>query len=313
MGVAAVWGSTFVVMPYAVAHYPKLAFLAVRFAIASIALAATGPRVFKHIDKANLKLGLIAGVVLTLGYILQTARQLPADQGGTTPARSAFLTGMYVVLVPLISSLLHRKLPNRGIVIGVTLALAGLGALSGISFTGPILTHWVRGDTLVLLGAVAYSCHMLILGTANDRHDTRALALIQMVFLSLATGATSLVVGEHAGIPQGWQVWAVLLVTSLLASTLAYTVQTWAQLRLPPSRVALTLVLEPAFGGLFGWAVAGHVVLREAIGAALMLGGMVTSEAISARAADDAGADLDPAPEGIPIYTDNDGQAEEEE
>jgi drug/metabolite transporter (DMT)-like permease len=301
MCVAAVWGSTFVVMQGAVARYPMFAFLSLRFALAAVTLAIAQPRAFKKFNKANLRLGIAASAFLAMGYILQTASLLPADQGGTTPARSAFLTGMYVVMVPVLSTAFRRKMPGRGIIIGVVLALAGLGALSGLSPSGGV-THWVRGDSLVLGGALGYSLHMLVLGRAGQDHDARALSIIQMGMLAIICGVISVATGEHASAPTNPQVLVALLITSLFASTFAYTVQTWAQLKLPPSRVALILVLEPAFGGIFGWAVAGHVIWREVIGAGLMLAGMIISELLSARSAEAQGQQLEPAPEGIPVY-----------
>ena len=143
---------------------------------------------------------------------------------------------------------------------------------------------------------------MLLLGTTTEEHDAPALAIIQMAVLAVIAGAGSLIIGERAGIPQGWQVWSALFITSILCSALAYTTQTWVQTKLPPARVALILVLEPAFGGAVGWLAAGAVILREAFGAVLLITGMIFSEAIAGKKAEVKGESLEPAPEGIPLY-----------
>ena len=286
MGVAAIWGSSFVIMADAITRYPMLAFLSLRFGIATVVLSLIMRGSLKKINRVNLRLGLPASVFLTAGYILQTASLVPAAQGGTTPARSAFLTGMYVILVPVIQSIIKRKFPQRGVVLGVIFALGGLWALSGLSLSGGGLTDWVRGDTLVFLSAVCWSTHMILLGTTTEKHDAPALAIIQMAVLTLISGLGSLIIGEHAGVPQGWQVWTALLITSVFCSALAYTAQTWVQTKIPASRVALILVLEPAFGGVVGWLAAGVVVLREAFGAALLILGMIFSETLASKKAE---------------------------
>jgi threonine/homoserine efflux transporter RhtA len=102
-------------------------------------------------------------------------------------------------------------------------------------------------------------------------------------------------------------VWFAILVCGVLASAVAFVVQTWAQRRIPPARVALILVTEPAFGGLFGWWTAGVWPIREVIGAAMMLGGMITSEAVAAMAPQAEGVTFEPAMEGIPAPVLDDG------
>ncbi|MCL2680471.1 MAG: DMT family transporter [Coriobacteriia bacterium] len=279
--IALVWGSTFVLMADAIALYPMYAFLAIRFGIAAVVLALLRPEVFRKLTPANLKLGLMASVFLALGYILQTASLLPADQGGTTPARSAFLTGVYVILVPIAQSALRKKLPDWGVRIGVVFAIAGLWALSGLNLSTGGLADWVLGDTLVLLASFSYTAHMILLSFTKEEHSTTTLAVIQLAVVAVVSAAGSLLTGEAAGLPQGQTVWLAIAVTSILGSSLAFVVQTWAQRILPPARVALILVLEPVFGGIFGWSAAGAVPPREFFGAALLILGMISAEIIA--------------------------------
>lgn len=304
VSVAAVWGATFVIVADAIETYPLYAFLAVRFAIATVAFAIFFPSVFRRLAPRELKLGVPAGVFLVLGYITQTMGLLPVTQGGTSPARAAFLTGMYVVIVPILSSVFRRIKPNWGNVVGIVLAMAGLWFMSGISsaMSGPA---WVVGDTWVLISAVAFSGHMLVLGRANESHDTLALTFIQLVIVTMVTAAMSLITAENAGLPSGesaGSVWFALLLCGILASAIAFVIQTWAQQVLVPSRVALILISEPAFGGVIGWLIAASAPAQEVVGAVLMIGGMVVSEIVSAKLAERRGEPLDLAMEGAPVY-----------
>ena len=301
--VALVWGATFVLQADALTEYPLYAFLAVRFGIAAVVLAVLQPRIFAKLTVDNVKLGLAAGALLALGYVLQTASLLPADMGGTTPARSAFLTGVYVILVPIFFSLLKRKLPDWGVRIGVVLAVAGLWVLSGLNLSSGGLYDWVLGDTLVLLAALAYTAHMILLSFATEKHSTSTLAVIQLTVIAMVTAFASILTGEVAGMPTGQTVWMALLITGILGSSLAFVVQTWAQKTLSPSRVALIFVLEPVFGGIFGWSVAGAVEMRELIGAVLLIGGILSAEIIAARRLETKGEDFEPALEGMPVIS----------
>lgn len=303
LAVAVAWGATFVVVADAIALYPIYAFLALRFAIASVAFAAFFPKVFKRINWANLKFGVVAGILLSVGYILQTLALLPADQGGTTPARTAFLTGLYVIIVPVIQSIMKRKLAGKGTLIGMALAILGLWAMSGISLSGG--SQWNAGDTLVLISAFAYSAHILLLGRSHkEHHSTLALTLVQLVTVMLVTGGASILTGENAGLPTEASVWIALLICGIIASAFAFAVQTWAQRILPPARVALILISEPALGGLFGWWAAMQAPPREVLGAALLIAGMIVSETLTARSTGKTRRRLKRAVQGMPVIID---------
>lgn len=293
IAISAIWGGTFVLVADAIASYPMYAFLGWRFALATVAFVAFFPRALKKLNRRNLSAGVIAGVFLTVGYIFQTWGLDGPTR--TSPARAAFITGLYVVFVPLAQAVVLRRRPKQATLLGVAMAVAGLWLLSGIGFD---LT-WVVGDSLVVVAAAAYAVHMLILGWTDERHDTIALTLVQLATVAVITSAISLV-KEDAGLPKGGLVIFAIVVCGVLASAVAFAGQTWAQRRMPPARAALILVLEPAFGGVFGWAVAGLWPLKEVIGAGLMIAGMITSEVVSARAVEGEVVEYEPAVEGMP-------------
>lgn len=294
VGLAAIWGGTFVVVADAIKLYPMYGFLAWRFGVATLAFVAIYPRVIRRLDRPNLAWGVLAGAFLSAGYIFQTWGLDGAT--ATTPARAAFITGLYVILTPLFQAVLLRKMPRRSTILGAAIALGGLWLLSGI---GAASGGWVLGDTLVVVCAVAYSLHMIVLGSTGDAHDVMALTLVQLATATVVCTAIS-AVRERPGLPSNPSViWAILL-TGVLASALAFVIQTWAQSKLPPARVALILVMEPAFGGAIGWAVAGLWPLREVLGAAAMLSGMIVAEVVAALAPATDRIAFEPAVEGMP-------------
>ena len=271
VAVAAVWGSTFVVVQDAVAAYPVYSFLGLRFAIACVAFIAIFPSTLRRFDMKTLWAGLIAGVFLTLGYVLQTLGLTK-----TSPSKAAFITGMFVVLTPFMQAVLLKRMPRWSAWVGVGTAVVGLWLLSGGASGG-----WNFGDTLVLGCAVAYSAHMIVLGSIGRGFDMRPLTMVQLATCAIVCGAIG-VTTERVGLPTRTDVWIALLITGVAGSAIAFAVQTYAQKWLSPTRTALILIMEPAFGGLFGWLLAGEVLkLRGWAGAGLILAGMAASELLA--------------------------------
>lgn len=291
VGVAAVWGATFVMVKNAVSGYPVYGFLFWRFAIASVAFVVLFPRTFRLFKPGTLKVGVLAGLLLTAGYVFQTW-----GVKGTSPSKAAFITGMFVVITPFLQALVLRRPPAWPAWLGIGAAVAGLWLLSGGAERG-----WVLGDTLVLLCAFAYSAHMIVLGSLGREHDSRPLTFVQLAVCCALCGGASLVM-ERPAPPSGTSLWVALVITGVLASALAFAVQTYAQRLISPTRTALILIMEPAFGGLFGWLLAHEVLgLRGWAGAALILVGMAASEVLATIVArpDEVGV-LEPSIEGPP-------------
>jgi len=275
VGVAAVWGSTFVMVQGAVADYPVFSFLAWRFAIATVAFAVIFPRTFGRMELRTVGTGVIAGLLLTGGYVFQTFGLAP---GMTSPGRAAFITGMFVVITPFMQATLLRRMPRWTAWVGIGCAVTGLWLLSGVGLGGA----WGLGDTLVLLCAVVYSGHIIVLGSLGRGHDTLPLTFVQLATVTVVCAALG-VATEHAAIPARSGLWVALLVTGVFASAIAFAVQTHAQKHLSPTRTALILICEPAFGGLYAW-----IFMREGIGplgvlgAVLILTGMAASDVLGA-------------------------------
>ncbi len=272
IAVAVVWGATFTMVKDAVASYPVYSFLGLRFLIACVAFVALFPTTFRRFRPGTVRAGLIAGAFMALGYVFQTL-----GLARTTPSKAAFITGMFVVITPFMQAVVLRRAPRWTAWLGVLASVVGLWLLSG----GGVSGGWNVGDTLVLACAVAYSAHMIVLGSLGRAHDPLPLTLVQLATTAVLCGAVGIAT-EHPGLPAAQDVWVALAVTGVLASAVAFAVQTTAQRYLSPTRTALILITEPAFGGLFGWLLAGEVLgLRGLAGAGLILVGMAASEVLS--------------------------------
>ena len=244
VAVTAVWGLTFVQVKDAVALYPLLPFLALRFAIATLALAAPGcaPRARARTARRGRRRGRrrAAG----RGYTLQT---LGLER--TSVSSAGFVTG-HVRRADAAAR--PRLLPDPGgrgwTWVGVGLATAGLGLLAGVH------TGALGGNLLVLGGAAVYSLQIVLIERSARRYDALAFTLVELfaAFAVLALAAL-----PTLEVPHGWTVWGALLVTGVFASALGFLVQTWAQQRTSATRTALVFTLEPVWAALFGVTLAG--------------------------------------------------------
>jgi drug/metabolite transporter (DMT)-like permease len=271
VAVTAVWGVTFVQVKDAVAIYPLFAFLAVRFAIASCTLAAPAVSRVRSLARSGAGAAVLAGALLGGGYALQTA-----GLERTSVSSTGFITGMYVVLTPLLALALFRARIGASAWCGVLLATIGLALLAGVHGASP------AGDLLVVAGAAVYSLQIVLMERYAPRYDALAFTFVEMV----AACCGLLVVAAAAGqlsVPRGWTVWAALLVTGVFASALAFLAQTWAQRRATATQTALAFSLEPVWAAFFGFTLAGDRLGAAGwIGCAVIMAGIVVAEPTTA-------------------------------
>ena len=270
--VTAIWGVTFVQVKDAVEIYPLFAFLAVRFMIASAALAPFAAGRIRCLDRRGLTAGAGLGGLLALGYALQTA-----GLSRTTVSSTGFITGLCVVLTPVTAFVLFRDRISAPAWLGVSLATVGLAMLTGIDAGS------AAGDALVLGGAAAYALQIVLMERYAPDYDPVALTLVEMIAACL--GFTTIAVARgQLTLPHGWTVWGALLVTGVFASALAFLIQTWAQRHTSATRTALAFAAEPVFAGFFGYLLAGDRLGAVGWGGcAVILAGIVISEPAAAR------------------------------
>jgi drug/metabolite transporter (DMT)-like permease len=209
------------------------------------------------------------GVFLTGGYILQTF-----GLERTTAANAGFITGLFVVLTPLLgATFLGHEIGSRGWI------AAGVSAMGVYLLSGAGDLH-VVGDLLVLLCAISFSFHILVTDPAVRAHDVSALLVVQLGFC----GVFCLMVASATGdlvVPADLSVWVALAVTALFASVLGFYVQAYAQTHASPARTALILATEPAFAGLFAFWLNDEVLSAWGwVGAGLIMIAIVTVEVI---------------------------------
>ena len=285
--VTAVWGVTFVQVKDAVEIYPLFAFLAVRFAIATVTLAPFAVGRVRTLDRRGLAAGFGLGGLLALGYALQTA-----GLSRTTVSSTGFITGLCVVLTPVTALVLFRHRIALSAWVGVVLATIGLAMLSGIEAGSAV------GDALVLGGALAYAVQIVLMERYAPDYDAVALTLAEMIAALVGFTAIALALGDLS-VPHGWTVLGALLVTGVFASALAFLIQTWAQRRTSATRTALAFAAEPVFAGLFGYLLAGdRLGALGWAGCAVILVGIVVSEPSAARALASLGARFRLSPSG---------------
>jgi drug/metabolite transporter (DMT)-like permease len=273
VAVTAVWGVTFVQVKDAVAIYPLFAFLAVRFAIASCTLLGPAWARLRTLGRQGALGAMLAGALLGAGYVLQTA-----GLERTSVSSTGFITGMYVVLTPLLALALFRT--RIGLVAwgGVALATAGLALLSGVHGGS-----WL-GDLLVLAGAAVYSLQIVLMERYAPRYDALAFTLVEMAAAFAGLLVVAVATGQ-LGVPRGWTVWGALVVTGVFASALAFLAQTWAQRRVSSTQTALAFSLEPVWTAFFGFTLAGDRLSATAwLGCAVIMAGIVLAEPAAAAA-----------------------------
>src|ERR671916_143300 len=244
--VTAVWGWTFVVVQDAISAFGILGFLALRFALASVALS---PILLSGVTRRALLVGGGIGLVLAAGYLFQTLGLLY-----TTPTNSGLITGLFVVFAPLADRTFFGTRASRQMIVAVALSLLGMALLAG---GGPEGVN--PGDLLTLLCAAALGLHIALLSRYAAGHDAGSLTLAQILAMAVLFAVLWPFAGTVEFPPS--EVWAALLITGLLASAGAFYVQTFVQQRLPAARTAIILTMEPVFAVLFGYWLAGDRLL----------------------------------------------------
>jgi drug/metabolite transporter (DMT)-like permease len=266
LAITAIWGATFVTVKGGLTDADAFTFLTLRFALGAVVAAALAHR--RLASSSVWRRGSILGVLLFGGYAFQT---LGLEH--TTPERSAFITGLTVAFVPFAGFLLFRKRPELVALAGSALALAGLFTLTGFDVRSVLPV----GDLFTLGCAVVYAFHIVLTGHFSSGVSAIALVAVQLLVTALLS-AVAMLFGVVRLNPTADLLVAVVL-TGILASVLAISLQVWAQSRTSAVRAAVIFSLEPAFAVAYA-AVLGQVTIsrRELLGGAIMVLGVLVAE-----------------------------------
>jgi drug/metabolite transporter (DMT)-like permease len=266
--VAIVWGSTFVLVKNSLAEIGPFLFLGIRFTMAFLLLAVLSWKKIKSAPISTLSSGCFLGVFLAIGYIFQTV-----GLKYTTSSNAGFITGLSVVLVPIIYAVMNRIKPGLSTILTVLLAFSGLFLLSFKDWH----TSLSYGDMLVLICAFGFAFHVIFVDRISYRHSATAITSIQLLFV----GVLCMLIGI---IFEPWpahfssSLIAALFITSVFATALAFLLQNAMQKYSTPTRFAVILTTEPVFAALAGHYWANEVFSQRALlGAVLILVAMLIS------------------------------------
>ncbi|RYM05700.1 DMT family transporter [Sporolactobacillus sp. THM7-7] len=278
VGITFVWGTTFIIVQNILGKLTPLTFNTWRFLLAAMVLFGWQmffhrKRAAVHYSRRLVRSGAVLGSLLFIGYACQTIGLLY-----TSASNAAFITGLSVVLVPILSALFLKKVPPYPALIGVVLAAVGLYLL-----TTKGLFVLNRGDWIVLICAVAFASHIVCTARFTEQYSSLSLTIVQLTvvavfsfFIGLAADGTRVVDWRTLASPEAA---AVLLFMALFATAFAILLQTALQKKTSATHVGLIYIMEPVFAA---WTsvVFQNAQLRvsEWFGCALILAGMLLAE-----------------------------------
>jgi drug/metabolite transporter (DMT)-like permease len=271
LAMTAAWGSTFFMIKDIVTRMDVIDLLAVRFAIAGIALLLIAGRHLK-MSRTTLLAGVGLGLLYGIAQILQTT-----GLAHTSASVSGFITGLYVVATPLLGALILKSRISRLTWLAAGLATVGLGVLSLNGFSIGY------GELLTLASAIIYAGHIVALGRLSGANTAMSLSVVQMCVIALLCSFVALVptAGTTPGIqlPTSSADWLIVIYLALIAGALTMVLQTWAQARIDPSRAAVVMAMEPVWAAAFAVALGGEkITVRMVIGGLAILGAIYLVE-----------------------------------
>lgn len=271
LAMTASWGSTFFLIKDLLDRIPTLDFLAVRFAVASVAMLAVAPRAIGRLSAESRRHALVLGLVYGAAQILQTA-----GLAHTAASVSGFITGMYVVCTPLLAAALLRTRITRVTWAAVMLATAGLAVLTLQGFSVGY------GEAVTLVAAVLYALHIVGLGAWSRPEEAMGMSILQIIVITLVCFVAT--VPDGVVLPTTDADWLSLVYMALVAGAAALFIQTWAQGHLPPTRAAIVMSMEPVFAAGFAVLLGGEQVTgRLLLGGLMVLGAMLVVELVPRR------------------------------
>ena len=280
--VTSVWGATFVVIKNAVEQdATPLLFNFIRMTLAAVTLGIVFHREIARISRPALAAGAVTGTCLWLGYEFQTT-----GIRLTTASKSAFITGISVVLVPLFLILFWGRKISLWTALGVLVAVTGLFLLTvpaGQNAAG----NWAsvnRGDLLTLACAVSFGFQIIFLGRATERYPFAQIGFLQIATAAVLMGLAAPILERPHIVWSSRVIWAIVI-TALLGTAAAFTIQAWAQQFTSPTHTALIFSLEPVFAWITSYFALGERLgIRAGIGASLILAGVLISELMGGTA-----------------------------
>ena len=270
LGIVVIWGATFAIVKGILDQIMPFTFLAYRFFWAAFILCLIFWKRLKNIDKIILRKGFLIGIFLFLGFTFQTV-----GLKYTTATKAGFITGLSVVLVPIISHFFIREKISKNSIIGVILAVIGLWFLN---YNSSFIFNF--GDFLVLLCAVSFAMHIISVGLYARKVDYVLLVIVQLTTVFVLSFLIALFF-ERPGIHLYYPsiVWWSIILTGIFATALAFYMQNKFQRYSTATKTAIIFSGEPIFSAMFAYLLLGEKVgLIAWIGGLLIIFGMIISQ-----------------------------------
>ena len=262
------WGGTFLIVQLALSMSEPFFFVGLRFACAGLVIGLLSWRKLKQVTRQELLAGGLIGLCIFLGYSLQTVglQTIPSS-------KSAFLTALYVPLVPLLQWIFLKRRPNLMNFIGISLAFAGLAFLAGPEGVGGGIG---TGELLTALGAVAIAAEIILISRYAGKINLMRVTIIQLLATALIAFAVSGVAGEQ--VPEfSWPLAGIVILMGV-ASAVIQTTMNWAQKHVSATRATLIYAGEPVWGGVIGRLYGERLPMLAFLGAGLIVLGVIVSE-----------------------------------
>lgn len=264
LSVTLVWGISFPIMSTVLKHTGPYTFLALRYLTAGIILSVFIFRKFKNINRKTIKAGLLIGLALFLGCILQTVGLVY-----TTASKSGFLTGLNVIFVPMLIAIIYKKVPDFKSIIGVLLSVVGLATMS---LDGSMSMNF--GDTLTIISALAFAVQILLVDKYARDVDIVVMSCIQMFVIGILSFIPAVAI-EGLKFPVTKVTIGSILFTAIFCSIYAFGMQNKMQPYTKPTHAAIIFLAEPVFSAIFSVFIGDRLTGKTLAGCLFILLGMV--------------------------------------
>lgn len=266
--VVLVWGTTFALMKEILVEISPINLIFFRFTLATLFLAVIKWRKLKDISVDMVKSGGYLGVALTAGFFFQVS-----GLQSTTASKAGFITGLAVVVVPIISTIYTKKKPASLVILGIIFAVGGLLLLT---YDG----NWsvTSGDLLVFFSAISFGWHIFLVGRSVQKKDPVLLTIVQLAVVSICAGLVSGILGE-VRLVYPLEIWWRIIYLAVIATAGAFFVQNWAQQFTSSIKTAIIFSFEPVFAMIFAFLLLAEPITKQTLlGGGLIIFGMFLAE-----------------------------------
>ncbi|WP_227468183.1 DMT family transporter [Microbacterium sp. YJN-G] len=268
IAITAVWGATFLLVHWAMEHSGPWFFVGLRFIVAGLISILIFHRSLRGMTWADIGAGASIGLMIYAGYGLQTMG-LQTIESST----SAFLTALYVPMVPFAQWLFFRRRPPVLAFVGAGLAFAGLVLIAG---PGTLSLSLGLGETVTLISTLPIVGEIILISVFANRIDLGRITVVQLLTAGLLGFATMPVVGE--GVPQFSWVWVAAAIGLGAASCVIQLTMNWAQRSVSPTRATIIYAGEPVWAALIGRLAGERLPAAALLGGLLVVLGILASE-----------------------------------